>query len=107
MVTSLELRIAFTGLTLYSLGVISPNHHPAQSRKAFIGGAVKVGLVLAASLFLPKLFVYLQGITSEAAVTAVLWLYILLLSAALLALRYYGAEDRIRQWTSSEKDVDP
>jgi len=72
MVTSLELRVAFTGLTLYSRGVISPNQHPAQSRKAFVGGAVQVGLVLAAAVFLPKFFVYLQGVISEAAVTAVL-----------------------------------
>lgn len=99
MLTSLELRIVFVGLTLYGLGIVSANRRPAQSRKAFIAGAINVIVVVGAAFYLPKFFAYLQDIVGKTASTIVLWLYILLLSVGLFCVRYFGVEDEMRQWT--------
>lgn len=96
MVTEQELSIVLTGLALYLLGSISPNHHPNRSKISFVAGVVSTVTIGASAFFLPKVFVYIGDSMSSFAHKLMLLITIIVISMIHVSIRYYGAEESIR-----------
>lgn len=98
MVTEQELSIVLTGLALYLLGSISPNHHPDRSQIAFVAGVVNTVTIGVSAFFLPKVFVYIGDAMNSSEHKTMLLILIAIISTIHIGIRYYGAEESIRNW---------
>lgn len=96
MVTEQELSIVITGLALYLLGSITPNHHPKKSNISFVAGVINTITIGISAFFLPEIFTYLGDTMSSFAHKVMLLTLLTILSTVHIGIRYYGAEERIR-----------
>lgn len=94
---AIELRIVLMSLVIYILGVIGPNHHPKKSFKALGSGVVNVTIVIGIAILFPIFIKSLANFGSNT-LRVILVFFTILMSASIILIRYYGTEERIRNF---------
>lgn len=94
-----DLSVVLVGLLVYLLGIVTPNHHTEKTVKSFGAGVVQVLLITSIIVFYPKFFRWAVGGTEERYYEIAMLACISLFSVAVIVIRYYVIEDRIREWS--------
>jgi len=99
MVATQELSFILTGLVLYLLGVITPNHHPKQTMKSLGTGVVNMLTAIVSAFYLPEVFRHIGSSMKEPTYRITLLVLLTIFSILLVSIRYYVVEDKIRDWS--------